>query len=79
MIDRETKARMRDILRDIQTGVFARDWIEENHSGKARYDQLLAADLAHPIEEVGARLRRHMAWLQTQPTPLKAQPTTKAA
>jgi ketol-acid reductoisomerase len=79
VIDRETKARMREILRDIQTGVFARDWIEENHNGKKRYDQLLAADLAHPIEEVGARLRKHMAWLQTQPTPLQAQPTTKAA
>ena len=67
VIDRETKARMREILRDIQTGVFARDWIEENHSGKQRYDQLLAADLAHPIEQVGARLRRHMAWLQSHP------------
>ena len=68
VIDRETKQRMREILRDIQTGVFARDWIEENHRGKVRYDRLLAADLAHPIEQVGARLRRHMAWLQTQPT-----------
>jgi ketol-acid reductoisomerase len=55
-------------LRDIQTGVFARDWIAENRDGKPRYETLLAADLAHPIEKVGAQLRRHMAWLQTQPT-----------
>ena len=68
VIDRDTKQRMRDVLRDIQTGVFANDWIEENERGKTRYDQLLAADLAHPIEQVGARLRRHMAWLQAKPT-----------
>jgi len=68
VIDRETRQRMREILRDIQTGVFARDWIAENKAGKPRYDTLLAADLAHPIEKVGAQLRRHMAWLQTQPT-----------
>ena len=67
VIDRETKQRMRDILKDIQTGKFARDWIDENETGKKRYEQLLAADLGHPIEQVGARLRRHMAWLQTQP------------
>jgi len=67
VIDHDTKQRMREILRDIQTGVFARDWIAENHQGKARYDRLLAADLAHPIEQVGARLRQHMAWLQSQP------------
>ena len=68
VIDDNTRQRMRDILRDIQTGVFAQNWIEENHRGKPRYDALLAADLAHPIEQVGARLRRHMAWLQAQPT-----------
>jgi ketol-acid reductoisomerase len=67
VIDRETKQRMRDILKDIQTGKFARDWVDENETGKKRYEQLLAADLAHPIEQVGARLRRHMAWLQAQP------------
>ena len=67
VIDSETKKRMRSILGDIQNGAFAHDWIEENKNGKQRYNALLEADLAHPIEEVGARLRRHMAWLQTQP------------
>ena len=67
VVDRETKQRMRDILKDIQTGKFARDWVDENETGKKRYEQLLAADLGHPIEQVGARLRRHMAWLQSQP------------
>ena len=67
VIDRATKQRMRDILRDIQTGLFASDWIEENRQGKPRYQRLLEADLAHPIEQVGARLRRHMAWLQSKP------------
>lgn len=67
VIDSETKKRMRAILGDIQNGSFAHDWIEENKNGKPRYTELLDADLGHPIEEVGARLRRHMAWLQAQP------------
>jgi ketol-acid reductoisomerase len=67
VINAETKERMREVLRDIQTGKFARDWIQENESGKHNYDALLAADLDHPIEKTGARMRRHMAWLQSQP------------
>jgi ketol-acid reductoisomerase len=65
---------MREVLRDIQTGKFARDWIEENEKGKPNYDALLAADLDQPIEKVGARLRQHMAWLQED-----KQPEAKAA
>jgi ketol-acid reductoisomerase len=74
VINDETRARMREVLRDIQTGKFARDWIEENEKGKPNYDALLAADLDQPIEKVGARLRQHMAWLQED-----KQPEAKAA
>ncbi len=67
IINADTRKRMRDVLRDIQSGEFARQWIAENAAGKPNYDALLAADLDQPIEKVGARLRQHMAWLQSRP------------
>lgn len=67
VVNDETRARMREVLADIQSGAFARDWIDENKAGKPNYQALLDADLGQPIEQVGARLRRHMAWLQAQP------------
>ncbi|WP_114952343.1 ketol-acid reductoisomerase [Sphingosinicella terrae] len=67
VINSDTRERMREILRDIRTGKFAREWIEENAAGKPNYKAMLEADLDQPIEKVGARLRNQMAWLQSQP------------
>jgi ketol-acid reductoisomerase len=64
VINDETKARMRDVLRDIQDGTFARDWITENQAGKPQYAALLRKDLNHPIETTGAELRADMPWLR---------------
>ena len=64
VVNDETRARMREVLTDIQSGAFARDWILENQAGKPRYQQLLEKDLAHPIEETGKALRDRMAWLR---------------
>ena len=64
VVNDETKQRMRDVLSDIQSGAFARDWILENQAGKPRYQRMLAADLDHPIEKTGAALRSRMAWLK---------------
>ncbi|MCB2112571.1 MAG: ketol-acid reductoisomerase [Parvularculaceae bacterium] len=64
VINAETKARMREVLTDIQSGNFARDWILENQAGKPRYQQLLNADLDHPIEKTGKELRARMSWLK---------------
>lgn len=64
VINDETKARMREVLKDIQSGTFAHNWIVENQAGKTRYDQLLEADLNQPIEKTGAELRARMPWLQ---------------
>jgi len=63
VIDARTKKTMGKILKEIQTGRFARQWIAENKSGRKEYERLLKADLAHPIEKVGARLRARMPWL----------------
>lgn len=72
VVNDDTRARMRDVLTDIQTGAFARDWILENQAGKPRYAKLLEKDLAHPIEETGRALRARMAWLN-QPSNAAAE------
>ncbi len=64
VINDETRTRMREVLKDIQSGTFAHNWILENQAGKTRYDQLLEADLNQPIEKTGAELRARMSWLQ---------------
>jgi ketol-acid reductoisomerase len=63
----ETRARMREVLTDIQNGTFAREWILENQAGKPRYQALLNSDYAQQIEKTGKALRERMAWLK-QPT-----------
>jgi len=64
VVNDETAARMKDVLTDIQTGEFARRWIAENEAGKPEYERLMQVDRDTQIEEVGARLRDRMAWLQ---------------
>ncbi|MDP3079491.1 MAG: ketol-acid reductoisomerase [Brevundimonas sp.] len=68
VINGETRARMRAILAEIQSGQFAREWIAENEAGKGAYDALVKADADHPIEVVGAALRERMAWLHAPKT-----------
>ncbi|MGV9006361.1 MAG: ketol-acid reductoisomerase [Brevundimonas sp.] len=63
VINAETRARMKEVLNEIQDGTFAREWIAENEAGKGAYDALVKADSDHPIEIVGAGLRERMAWL----------------
>jgi len=57
------KQTMADILADIQSGRFAAQWIAEYDSGGAEFARLRQADRDHQIEEVGARLRSQMSWL----------------
>ena len=64
IIDDSTRDRMRQILRDIQSGNFADEWMAECEAGKPRFKQLESAGLDHSIETVGARLREMMPWLK---------------
>ena len=64
IVNERVKNEMRKVLKEVQNGKFARQWIKENAAGKANYEKLLRADIAHPIEKVGAALRGRMAWLQ---------------
>ena len=64
VINRKVKTEMEGVLKDIQSGKFARVWIRENKTGKKKYTKLLNKDLAHPIEKVGRELRARMPWLE---------------
>src|ERR1700758_2893869 len=59
-----TRAAMKQTLARIQDGSFAREWIEENKTGGKKFAALREAEKKHPIEEVGAKLRAMMSWLQ---------------
>lgn len=58
-----TKAEMKKILGEIQSGEFADEWMSECDSGKETFNQLEQAGKDHKIEEVGERLRAMMPWL----------------
>ncbi|HXF91759.1 MAG TPA: ketol-acid reductoisomerase [Nitrospiraceae bacterium] len=64
IITEETKREMRKILSEIQSGQFAKEWVLENQANRPVYNALLAKGEAHPIEDVGARLRAMMPWLK---------------
>jgi ketol-acid reductoisomerase len=64
VVNDRTRKEMRKILKEIQSGKFARQWIGEHQSGAKNYRRLLKHDLRHPIERVGAKLRERMPWLK---------------
>jgi ketol-acid reductoisomerase len=64
VVNAQTKDEMRKILKEIQTGQFAREFILENQVGRPVFDKYREAEAAHPIEEVGKRLRDMMSWIR---------------
>jgi ketol-acid reductoisomerase len=60
----ETRQAMRQILSEIRSGAFAEQWIDENANGLPNFLARRRAERAHPIEEVGARLREMMQFLK---------------
>ncbi|HEY4883546.1 MAG TPA: ketol-acid reductoisomerase [Myxococcales bacterium] len=83
VVTEETRAQMKKILREIQTGQFAREWILENQAGRPAFDKLRAEGKAHPIEEVGRRMRELMSWLRdakkdSSEGPRKPRPAAQA-
>jgi ketol-acid reductoisomerase len=63
IVNDQTKAEMRRILGEIQSGAFAREFILENQAGKPQFTALRRQARAHPIEQVGERLRGMMSWI----------------
>ncbi|MDZ7792095.1 MAG: ketol-acid reductoisomerase [Xanthomonadales bacterium] len=66
IIDESTRARMREVLGEIQNGRFARDWILENQAGLPQHRALMRQREAHQIEAVGKALRARMSWLKPE-------------
>ena len=63
IIDSSVKARMKEVLTDIQDGTFAKDWIKENETGRPRYTAYKKAGAEHQIEQVGEKLREMMPFI----------------
>jgi ketol-acid reductoisomerase len=78
VINEQVRETMRQVLREIQDGSFARRWIEENAAGRPNFIEFKQADQHHQIEEVGAELREKMSWLgaKTAPDDQTAEVTT---
>ncbi|MCZ6497635.1 MAG: ketol-acid reductoisomerase [Gammaproteobacteria bacterium] len=64
VVDDYTSERMREVLKDIQDGTFAKNWVSEYEAGLPEYNRLLEEDLNSQIETVGKELRGRMSWLQ---------------
>lgn len=66
IITEETRKEMKKVLREIQDGTFARNWILENQAGRPNYNSIKRIDANHPVEKVGKELRAKMSWLKKQ-------------
>jgi ketol-acid reductoisomerase len=62
----ETRAEMKRILHEIQSGQFAREWILENKAGAPAFKAIRRRERDHPIEQVGSRLRKLMTWINSK-------------
>ncbi len=66
IVNERVKQEMRRVLKEVQSGKFARQWLKENASGRPEYQRLLREDTERQIEKVGATLRARMPWLKEQ-------------
>ncbi|HNX24825.1 MAG TPA: ketol-acid reductoisomerase [Spirochaetota bacterium] len=61
-----TKKEMEKILKEIQNGTFAKNWIAENENGRPFYNKIKKEEQNHQIEKVGAKLRKMMKWINAK-------------
>ena len=64
IITDKTRKTMKKILKEIQSGKFAKEWIKENEEGRPNFNKLIKEGDNHPIEEVGKKLREMMPWMK---------------
>ncbi len=64
VVTSETREEMKRILGEIQSGDFAREWMDENKNGRPRYNQMLEEEANSQIETVGSKLRGNMSWIR---------------
>jgi ketol-acid reductoisomerase len=66
IVNSGVKKEMKKVLKEVQSGKFARQWIAESASGGKKFRRMLKQDLKHPVEKVGAALRARMPWLNAR-------------
>lgn len=64
VISERTRKEMKKILKEVQSGKFAREWIKENEAGRPLFNKLRKEDDNHPIEVIGRELRGMMDWIK---------------
>ncbi|MFC1576093.1 ketol-acid reductoisomerase [Candidatus Omnitrophota bacterium] len=64
IIDERTRKIMKEMLKEVQSGQFAKEWIEENKKGRPVFNKLSEESANHPIEKVGKNLRKMMPWME---------------
>ncbi|MCB9471983.1 MAG: ketol-acid reductoisomerase [Candidatus Obscuribacterales bacterium] len=77
VVDAHARQQMKTVLDEIRSGQFAKEWMEENRSGRKNYQALLDKDLNHPVEKVGKELRSQMKWLKEKEEKACSNTTTK--
>ncbi len=65
VVDAHVKENMKQIMKEIQDGSFAKEWITENEEGRPRFYRLRQENASHPVEKVGKELRGMMPWLKS--------------
>jgi ketol-acid reductoisomerase len=66
IVTAETKAEMKRILKEVQDGTFAKEWIGENKAGAKKFHAMRKTDHDHPVEVTGRRLRKLMSWIDAK-------------
>jgi ketol-acid reductoisomerase len=66
VIGEESRRAMKELLADIQSGSFAREWIAENHAGQENFKRMREEQSRHQVEVVGGELRSQMDWIDTE-------------
>ena len=79
VVNDETRAEMRRILDEIQSGQFAKEWIAEDKAGRPKFKAMKQAYAEHQIEKVGATLRAMMPWLKKRGMDRSAAKTKTAS
>jgi len=64
IITKKTRAEMKKMLKEVQSGKFAKEWLDENKAGRKKFNAFRKESAKHPIEKVGARLREMMPWMK---------------
>jgi len=64
IITERTRKEMKKILKEIQSGKFAREWMRENKQGRSNFENFRKDSGKHPVEKIGTKLRNMMSWMK---------------